>query len=504
MGVRLPVYLMAAVSAAGIAAGGPRQLPAGLTIVTAADPAPDAPTDRLEAWRFVEGGGTYERIWQARPRFVAPPDGDALPYLSGAPVIADLDGDGQAELAVADRFGIAIYGRTPAYRPFASVVDGPTAASAGDIDADGKLELLTLRAFPREGVQGIEAWSLSGGALARLGSVTVPAAPADSAFVLENVDDDGGLELVVAGDGIHVLRHEAGLSFAREGTVPIPAAPGATGATAQATHAIRVADVTGDGARELVLSAGGRVLVFRRAREAAGVSAYQLLWASESIGALGLGVGDATGDGRPEIVVATREAGVQVLAHVEAGAFDLVWQAERGPGSTAPAIGDVDGDGANELVIDGRSVYGFDPAAGAFRVEGRVASADAPGQRGQAAIGPLGVLAEPVTALRIVPTGWAGPAPAIAPGGRARIALVLHNAWAAARDVVVDVEALTTGLTVERGTLRVGEIAAGETVATPAFEAIAAPGMRGPAYLRVTIRAAGGYRQSGIEIALRR
>lgn len=131
-----------ALAGCGVAASG--QEPDGRRpVVVSSDGA-----STLQAWRA--GGGALEKVWEATPRSALADAAArrAEAVLSGrdAPaVVADVDGDGSSDLVILDALGITIYGATPAYHPFATVAldSHAQALVAADVDGDGAVEMVT-------------------------------------------------------------------------------------------------------------------------------------------------------------------------------------------------------------------------------------------------------------------------------------------------------------------------------------------------------------------------
>lgn len=120
---------------------------------------------------------------------------------------------------------------------------------------------------------------------------------------------------------------------------------------------LRIADVDGDGLSDVVGIApgGGGVAVLRQ--EVNGTLTLQPLIPLEAVGGLDVEVGDVSGDGRADLVVAIHDhlpgKQVAVLLQQSGGAFEsarfLSTQTTLRP--RALAIGDLNGDGRNDVAV---------------------------------------------------------------------------------------------------------------------------------------------------------
>jgi len=474
-------------------------------------------TLHLQAWRAGPTG--YEAFWEATPRAadvdLAARRGEVvMPARDAIPVICDLDGDGSNDLLVMDALGIIVYGKTPAYLPFETVLGGPGSPgvlAAGDVDGDRILEIVTQRTTASG--RDLDVWKVGPDGLRRLwGQQGAGRGPF---LLLDDVDGDRLVELIVESFGqtrtVQIFKRGTGPSW--EPAASLVSAGGYE-------LAGRAADVDADGIKEIIVgSNSGQVTVYKHRRGGAR-SAYDILWQSAALVAPGatpperafvpaVEAGDVDGDGTPEIVAASYGVGrpasqgpgagrIHVFKRDARGGFASVWVSDwtQTPRSSGLAIGDLNGDGVNEIVYNGRDIYGFDPTTKGFRLQGTVG-----GTPRDAVVGNLGDLREPANATRIVPLYWTLANRAIASGQTAEIALTLLNVWAPARDVRVNVTSGSPTLQAESSVTVPAAISTASTVVTPKFTA-AVKGDQTPVVLKVEITAAGGYRQT-IPVELR-
>ncbi|MFH1502572.1 MAG: C25 family cysteine peptidase [Candidatus Eisenbacteria bacterium] len=252
----------------------------------------------------------------------------------GHPVLADADSDGDLDVIVTARayFGgsssvLAIdeHGFVIWTHPLPQDVDVTTAPVAGDFDLDGRIDI---------------AYGTSEGTVEAISCATIPPSlrwgPFDTggspvaALALADVDSDGLLEVIAAGESVRCIGAESGFDAGWDvdlGTNVV---------------SLAVSDTDGDGVPEvLVGSSGGTVGL---------VAAGSLVWSRAVSGTPGSSssIADIDGDGAPEILLGTDGGYLYVLTPE---GLDYVSPIPVGGACLTPFVADLTGDGALEVAV---------------------------------------------------------------------------------------------------------------------------------------------------------
>ncbi|HSL59247.1 MAG TPA: FG-GAP-like repeat-containing protein [Acidimicrobiales bacterium] len=288
--------------------------------------------------------------------------------IQASPALVDLNGDGVLDIviATANRSGGRVLAYTGRGTRLFSALDAPRSPSyprgffgtpaVGDLTGDGRPEIVAA-GFDHN----IHAWTLDGRALPgfpRFVYDTVWSSP-----VLADLDGDGRDEIVVGGD----MDAYPGAPYPAGGLVwalrangsDVPGFPRSLpGQTIWSSPA--VVDLTGDGRPEIVVGTGlhfpgvGAVVHALDGRTGAHVRGWPAAVPGRVMASPA--VADLTGDGRPEVVVATE--GGWVVALTASGG--TLWRTCNRSSRTScdgsagthgqVAVADVDGDGVAEVV----------------------------------------------------------------------------------------------------------------------------------------------------------
>ena len=238
--------------------------------------------------------------------FGAPSTYGAAEWPTRNATVADVDGDGRPDIVVANRFARGPGADYVCLNRGAGRFDGDciafadvpaTTIAVADLDGDGDADLVVPH---RNGGQGQVYLGAAGADLARL--ARRPFGPPDAAMRAAeavDLDGDGRVDLVTIDERRGAALHRG----AGDGTF----APGIPlGDTTRTPYALAVGDVTGDGRPDVVV---GHV----RAPLVVHVNAGGGRFVPEDVGdgagtAYGIAIGDLDGDGRADLVVARSDA----------------------------------------------------------------------------------------------------------------------------------------------------------------------------------------------------
>ncbi len=269
--------------------------------------------------------------------------------------VGDFNGDGQGDVAVADTGGAAIYlylqGEQGEFRQPTEYPSLQTISSLSVVHFATEPRAALLVCSEKEGMVGISRVSESG----RLGfpvNLSLPGEPLVA--VGSDLDGDGTSEVIIAAkDGrrfdLEVLRHSDGAWAA--------APPVKLGSIKRSPTALISSDLDGDGDQDLVMfiprEAARMFLaegddVFREIAEEDSLRTSQF----EGVLPDRFGIGDFTGDGQSEMLVAGKGF-VRAYRVQPDGSLQIVDQANARSSLdelSGPMLFDLDGDGTDELL----------------------------------------------------------------------------------------------------------------------------------------------------------
>ena len=229
-----------------------------------------------------------------------------------------------------------------------------------DLDGDGKADLAATTGsggYTGSGYIGVKRNTSSPGSLSFDPEISFGTGYFPNQIAASDINGDGKLDLVASGQDIFVFKNTSGgtgnISF-----TPVPVV------TSHVFGTLAIGDLNGDGKPDIVITNPSTNSVMVYGNVSTPDSIAFALPISFSLGAEGitasLAVGDLDADGKPEIVVTYAFSGVVVFhntggngkfSFTQTGPFPIKSYFTSGASPSAVSIGDLDGDGKPDLAI---------------------------------------------------------------------------------------------------------------------------------------------------------
>ena len=277
--------------------------------------------------------------------------------------IADIDDDGKLDVITVDRLNntVSIYKNTTtaAAISFAPKIDfitgqSPRAVATGDIDGDGKLDIVVSNL--NDNTVSIFKNTTSGGIISFATRIDFATATQPSGISITDFDNDGKADLA-----INTINFEGYISLLRNtssgGTISF--APRIDLQSAGGSiEEIRTADVDGDGRKDIVIpNYSFSVLnIFRNTSSPGNISFAPKIDISTFTNPDDIEIGDLDGDGKLDIAVGHYLNPAVAILRNASTVGSIVFQPNSSCyGTVAPSgltINDLDGDGKPDLVVN--------------------------------------------------------------------------------------------------------------------------------------------------------
>lgn len=262
-------------------------------------------------------------------------------------VVADMSGDGLADVATGDLIELTVRlneGALVFGAPFPLVTDGVNVVSvgSGDVDGDGDIDLIASYAQPPGFVAFVNDGTglLSSGILLQL-SVS-------SQVVVHDADADGANDLVLVSGADDFVT----IAWNRPLDDIVPFEPPQAYATGGLPHTVDIGDLDGDG--DLDLAVGNNTFrgLTTMVNDGNGVFTPRQHSSPHASGAFSIVIRDLDGNDTPDLVAANSTSlGVHFYLNNRSGAFFYKESVFFDKAPFHAAVGDVDDDGDADVII---------------------------------------------------------------------------------------------------------------------------------------------------------
>jgi len=274
--------------------------------------------------------------------------------------IGDLDGDGKADLAVTNYISntVSVFRNTGSASSisYAAKVDfttgsNPRSVSIGDLDGDGKADLAVAN-WSSPTVSIFRNTSVAIGNISYAAKVDFTSGTGPISVSIGDLDGDGKADLAVA-------NHNSGILsvFRNTGSVgSISYAAKVDFTTTSGPHSVSIGDLDGDGKVDLAVAnnSSNTVSVFRNTGSVGNISYAAKVDFTTGTQPYSVSIGDLDGDGKADLAVANYNSNtVSVLRNTSSvGSISYAVKIDLATaGPTSVTMGDLDGDGKVDLAV---------------------------------------------------------------------------------------------------------------------------------------------------------
>ena len=282
-----------------------------------------------------------------------------------AVTLSDLDGDGKSDIVVTNVHG-SVYvlqnnssNGMPSFAPKIDHVTGSymtTSITAGDLDGDGNSDLIAAGVNP-DNISIFRNQSIPGN-ISFADSIPLPVGHGPFSASLGDLDGDGKPDMVVADMYANLL------TIFRNTSMPgnISFDPGKEFSTGQYPAQVIITDLNGDGRSDLAVANSGSfsvssniISVFRNTSIGSAISFDNRVDLQTGINPRAIAAGDLDSDGKPELAVANKDNSTVSIFRNNSTGSDILFspRIDYAAGTTPcdVAIGDLDGDGKPDLAV---------------------------------------------------------------------------------------------------------------------------------------------------------
>jgi len=319
-----------------------------------------------------DGFGIDVNSFEAKVDF---PTGSSPYFVS----IGDLDGDGKADLAVTNNAShtVSVLRNTStgvgsvSYSTKVDFSTGtePRSVSIGDLDGDGKLDMVVVNEISNT-VSVLKNTSSGAGSISFAAKVDFPTGSSPYFVSIGDLDGDGKADLAVANNGsntVSVLRNTG------TGAGSISFATKLDFTTGPEPSSVSIGDIDKDGWQDLVVTnnTDQTVSVLRNTSTRAGSISYAAkVDFTTGVRPFSVAIGDLDMDGKLDLAVTNQFSNtVSVFRNTSSGVGTISYDAKvdftSGTEPISVSIGDLDGDGKADLAVI--NFTGTNPTVSVFR-----------------------------------------------------------------------------------------------------------------------------------------